>query len=225
MVSPERKTRNLSEAAVYRLLDEVGIRVVAHRMAESVDEAARLAARIGFPVVCKISAAGILHKSSLGGVETDLRTPGEVKAAFTRITSGIQRRAPEAAIDGCLLMAQAPRGLAEVIAGTARDAEFGRVIMFGAGGEFAEVLKCVDFRSLPVGVDQVSSMVAKVRRRMTAAAGWRRLDPAVPAELIRRLGDLLGAHPEIESLDINPAIVYQSTYLVVDAKGVVAEPE
>lgn len=141
------------------------------------------AAEFGFPVVLKIASADILHKSKIGGVEIDLKTPDEVKAAFERIMANVRREAPEAKIDGCLVSARAPRGLAEVIVGTTLDAEFGRVVMFGAGGEFAEVLKCV--------------------------------------ELVRRFSELVQAHPEIVSMDINPAIVYEDRYVVVDAKGTV----
>jgi len=224
--------RNLSEAEAYRLLESAGIRVVPHRVVATADEwtstqppsgqeRSSRAAEFGFPVVLKIASADILHKSKIGGVEIDLKTPDEVKAAFERIMANTHRAAPEAKIDGCLVSARAPRGLAEVIVGTTLDAEFGQVVMFGAGGEFAEVLKCVEFRSLPVSTAAARQMVEKIQARMGASAGWRRVDPAVPAELVRRFSELVQAHPEIVSMDINPAIVYEDRYVVVDAKGTV----
>ncbi len=213
------RQRNLSEAEAYHLLAGAGIRVPAFRVAAKADDAIRAAAELGFPVVLKVASADILHKAKLGGVEVDLKTLDAVKAAFGRILASVRRAAPGAKIDGCLVSEQVPRGLAEVIVGTTRDAEFGRVVMFGAGGEFAEVLRLVDFRSLPVTAAEARKMVDRVRGRMMAAAGWRRIDPAVPAELVRRFGELLQARPEIESLDINPAVIYEDRYVVVDAKG------
>ncbi|HEY3315119.1 MAG TPA: acetate--CoA ligase family protein [Bacillota bacterium] len=215
----ESVQRNLSESEVYGLLAGVGIRVIPHHVAATADEAAAAAEQIGFPVVCKVASADIMHKSKLGGVAVDLHTPAQVKEAFTRIVTQVGRAVPEAKIDGCLICGQAPRGLAEVIVGTARDAEFGRVVMFGAGGEFAEVLKCVDFRSLPADRDQATKMVKKVQAKMKAAQGWNRIDPAVVADLVSRFSDLITAHPEIESIDINPAVIYSDNYLVIDAKG------
>lgn len=215
-----QSTHNLSEAQAYSLLVGAGIKVPAFQIAATVDEAARASTEFGFPVVLKVASADILHKSKLGGVEVGLGSAQEVKAAFERIMAAVRKAAPEAHIDGCLVSEMAPHGLAEVIVGTTHDAEFGPVVMFGAGGEFAEVLKCVDFRSLPLGAADARRMVDKVQGRMKAAAGWKRIDPAVPAELVRRFAELLEAHPEIESIDINPAVIYEDGYVVVDAKGV-----
>ncbi len=213
------RSRNLSEAEAYRLLAAAGINVAAHRLATSAAEAVEAAAEIGFPVVLKVASADILHKAKVGGVAVDLGSTSQVRAAFERIMASVREARPEARVDGCLVCGQVPRGLVEAIIGTTADAEFGRVVMFGAGGEFAEVLKCVDFRSLPVSAEEARKMVEKVRGRMAAAAGWKRVDPDVPAELIRRFSELLEAHPELESIDINPAVIYEDRYVVVDAKG------
>jgi len=215
------RLRNLSEPDVYRLLEGAGLKVPLFRVAGTAEEAARAAAEIGFPVVLKVASADVLHKSKVGGVKVDLGTPEEVRAAFESIVSAVRRAVPEARLEGCLVARQAPRGLAEAIVGAVRDAEFGRVVMFGVGGEFAEVLKCVQFRSLPLTVEEARRMVDKVRERMKAAAGWQRLDPAVAAELVVRFAGLVGGHPEIESIDLNPAVIYEDGYLVVDAKGTV----
>jgi len=44
--------------------------------------------------------------------------------------------------------------------------------------------------------------------------GGRRLEA-----LVRRFSQLLEAHPELESIDINPAVIYEDRYVIVDAKG------
>lgn len=214
--------RNLSEADVYGLLEAAGIKVAPYRLTRTADEAVTAATEFGYPVVCKVASADILHKSKLGGVAVDRRTPEQVREAFEGIVSRVGRAVPEAKIDGCLICGQAPRGLAEAIIGTTRDPEFGRVVMFGAGGEFAEVLRAVDFRSHPVDGGDAADLVRKVQGKMKTAAGWSRIAPAVAADLVRRFSELLAAHPEVESIDINPAVLYEDGYLVIDAKGTLA---
>ena len=63
----------LSEAASKALLDAYGIPVARPYVAASAREAAAVAERIGFPVVLKVLAAGITHKTDVGGVITDGR--------------------------------------------------------------------------------------------------------------------------------------------------------
>ncbi|MHB0884833.1 MAG: acetate--CoA ligase family protein [Bacillota bacterium] len=213
---------NLSEADVYALLEGAGIKVAPYRLVRTADEAARAADEFGYPVVCKVASADIMHKSKLGGVVVDLGSAAQVREAFDGIIARVGRAVPKARIDGCLICGQVPRGLAEAIVGTTRDAEFGRVVMFGVGGEFAEVIKAVDFRSHPVGAGEAAAMARKVQGRMKASAGWSRVAPTVPAELVRRFSELLSGHPEVESIDINPAVLYEDRYIVIDAKGTLA---
>ncbi len=71
----------LSEAESARLLESYGIPVAAWRLAQSPEEAAEAAGELGFPVVLKASFPGLAHKSDVGGVRLDLRTPEEVRAA------------------------------------------------------------------------------------------------------------------------------------------------
>jgi acyl-CoA synthetase (NDP forming) len=51
-----------------QVCDAYGIPVPEEGVARSADEAARLAAAMGFPVVLKIVSPGILHKTEAGGV-------------------------------------------------------------------------------------------------------------------------------------------------------------
>ena len=122
----------LSEIESKQIRDALGIPVaIAHR-AQSAEEAAELAARVGFPAALKVLSPQAVHKSEVGGVELGLGSPAEVKAAFARIRDGLAAKLPGARFDGVAVQAMAPPGL-ELIAGVMRDDRFGALVMAGWG--------------------------------------------------------------------------------------------
>ena len=62
-------------------------------IAASADAAASAAAKIGFPVVLKVLSPEVSHKSDVGGVELNLATEAEVRAAFERIRQSLAAKA------------------------------------------------------------------------------------------------------------------------------------
>ena len=93
------------------------------------------AAALGFPVVVKAAAAGLEHKSEVGGVILNVRTPGDAAAAA-------QRLAPLA--DTLLVEEMVSDGVAEVLVGICVDPQFGQLLVLGAGGVLTELLRDSD---------------------------------------------------------------------------------
>ena len=214
------ETLSLTEIETYSLITEYGIPVVQHVLAQSPKEAAQAGESLGWPVVCKIVSPDIIHKSSIGGVIIGLTSRKEVISAFNTIMANVTRNAPQAKITGCLIAKQAPPGLAEVIVGGLRDIEFGSSVMCGAGGEFAEILKCVTFRPAPTNQQIARQMVENTRKKLINHHGWKSLDPEPLADAIVKMGDLIVNNPQIDSIDLNPLIAYLGSCLVVDSKAV-----
>ena len=81
----QARTRNrqlLTEVEAKAALSAAGIPVSETRLARSRDEALTYAQALGFPVVLKICSPDIVHKSDVGGVALNLRTPEAVTQAF-----------------------------------------------------------------------------------------------------------------------------------------------
>ncbi len=95
---------------------------------------------IGFPVALKLISKDILHKSDAGCVMLNLRTRDEVRQAFRNILENAQRVRLEVVIEGFLVQEMIQKGY-EVIVGLATDPTFGKIILFGLGGVFVEILK------------------------------------------------------------------------------------
>ena len=76
----------LSDEEVRNVLGDFGLPLVAGVVAHTADEAAALAAAIGWPVVAKLSSSRIQHKSDIGAVRLNLRTKPVRQASPTSCT-------------------------------------------------------------------------------------------------------------------------------------------
>jgi acetate---CoA ligase (ADP-forming) len=114
----------------------------------------------------------------------------------------------------------------ELLLGVVQDASFGAVVVCGAGGTSAELLRDVAVRIMPLtrsrrGPD--GPLVAN----LSAARGYRGMTPCDVAAVERvslGLGALVEAHPEIAELDANPLIASPSGAVIVDARVRMQQP-
>jgi acyl-CoA synthetase (NDP forming) len=213
----------LTEVESKQLLEEAGIPIVRARLATSRDAAVRAARDIGLPVVLKVVSPQITHKSDVGGVKLDLKSPEEVADAFDEIMAAARRAAPDAAIDGVSVQQMAPAGI-EVIVGVSTDPQFGPVIMFGLGGILVEVLKDVSFRIIPIASRDARQMIHEIKG-FPLLEGYRGQDPADLAaleSLLLRVSAFVEQQPEVSELDLNPVFAYKDGALAVDARIVLS---
>lgn len=74
-----------SEVEGREFLEANGVPLVPAGLVHGADEAATAARSFGFPVVLKICAAEIPHKSDIGGVALNLRNEEEVRTAYAEV--------------------------------------------------------------------------------------------------------------------------------------------
>lgn len=208
----------LTEPEAKSLLAACGVPVVPTRTVIASPIAAVAAATaLGFPVVLKILAPEITHKSDVGGVVLDLGSPAEVADAASHMLARVAVRRPDATIEGFTLqpMVRRPRAL-ELIAGTHIDPLFGPVILFGAGGTRVEVVADRAVGLPPLNEPLARALVARTKVAKLLA-GWRDVPPVDASALhgvLIALSRLMAEEPRISELDINP--------LLADADGVIA---
>ena len=223
----------LSEAELKTLLSAYGIRVAETVVVRTPEEAAEAAGRLlsapGGPEACvlKIVSPDITHKSDAGGVRLDVRSAGDARRAGEEMLREVAGRMPEARLEGIAVQPMIERrGAHELIAGIARDAAFGPVILFGAGGTAVEVLddKAVD---LPPLDDLLAKAMIARTRVSRLLAGYRNRPPAdleAVSETLIRLARLAAELPEVAELDINPLLADSSGVRALDARVVLADP-
>ena len=207
----------MGDAEARSIMEAYQIPIPAAKLCRTGDEAVAFAEKVGYPVVMKIASPDILHKSDIGGVRLNVRTPEEVRDSFDLIAFRAGRYVPDAEIWGCLVQQQV-RGGKEVIIGMNRDPQFGPLVMFGLGGIYVEALRDVTFRLAPFSPEEANEMMREIRSfdLLSGARGEAPSDLEAAADTLLKVSQLVGDFPEIVEMDINPLIVFDK------GKGVMA---
>jgi acetyl coenzyme A synthetase (ADP forming)-like protein len=201
---------------VARLLTAYGLPVAPSRAAAGAQEAVAAAAALGYPVVVKGIAEGLVHKTERGAVRLDLRTPEEVTAACKAIAAALAPAPLRFQVQTMV------RDGHETILGLARDPKFGPLLMFGLGGIFVEVMKDVIFRIPPITDVEAREMVRGIHGYpiLAGARGGPKADEGFLVEALLRLARMALDWPRLAQVDINPLIVGadRARSFVVDAR-------
>jgi acetyl-CoA synthetase (ADP-forming) len=205
----------LSEFESKQLLAEAGIPVPREHLVHSVEDAARAAEQLGYPVVLKLCGRGIAHKTERSLVRLDLMSEEFVRQSTEDLLA--LRSAGER--DAGVLVQPMVQGRREVIAGLVRDEQFGPCVMLGLGGVFAEVLGDVAFAVAPLEPFDAGDLIEALR--YSNVLGTFRGEPPVDREKLGHILEVLGRigleRPGVLSIDLNPLVVVGSEPVVVDA--------
>lgn len=207
----------LLEHEALDVFDAYGIPTVERRVARSADEAAAAAAVLGYPVVLKTLSPDVVHKTDVGGVRVDVRTEEDVRRIHDELTAAME--AAGARVEG-VLVASFLSGGKETIVGMTSDPGFGPLLMFGLGGIYVETLRDVVFRVQPVSEVDAREMIHSIRGRklLEGVRGEAGVDEGPLVEVIQRVSQLVGDHPRIDELDINPFLAFPRGGAAVDAR-------
>ena len=199
------------------LLAAAGVPFAEARQVAGEDEALGAAAEIGYPVVLK--ALGQLHKSDSGGVAVGLRGPEELADAFQQMESALSP--PSYSVEA---MAPLSRGL-ELIVGAKRDPRFGPILLVGAGGLYAEVVKDVAVALAPVTEAAAEALFRSLRIAplLDGARGRPAVDVGAAARAAAALSRIAAEHPEIAEVEINPLLALPDGALGLDARIVLGD--
>ena len=205
----EEGRRFLRSGEALQVLRAAGIPTAEFAACASEGEVLAAAGNIGYPVVLKIDAAEVVHKSDVGGVLLNLQNPRELAAASTRLFEAMAALDVPSAGRRLLVEEMVTEGR-ETILGLSAVPQFGHLVMFGLGGIYTEVLGDVAFRVVPLLDRDAADMVREIRG-LPILEGVRGEPPiAFPAveEALLRLSQLAQQVPEIAEADINPFLTF-----------------
>lgn len=201
---------SIGDAEAWEVLKAYGFNVPRSRLAATPEEAVDIADEFGYPVVMKIASPDILHKTDVGGVKVNLRSPGDVRDAFDLMIYRAGRYVPGARVWGCQVQ-EMVHGGREVLLGMSRDPQFGPLVAFGLGGIYVEALKDVSFRVAPFSPREADEMIREIRayRLLEGVRGEPPSDHMAMVDALLRISQLVSDFPEIVELDINPLMVFE----------------
>lgn len=160
-----------------------------------------------------LKAGWLEHKSEVGGVVMNLRTPERAREVFADMHSRLG--------DGdYVLEAQDSRADAvEILVAARRDPQLGPVIVVGAGGTETELHRDIRLECAPVSQDTAVAMLDQLRTA-PLLHGWRgreAVDITALAELVAVMSHLITTRRDIAEIELNPVRVTASGPVAVDA--------
>lgn len=157
----------------------------------------------GFPCFLKVNLG--IHKTEEGGVVECFDLADAEKKLWAMHAKFPDHR----------IIVQEKIGGVEMIVGLKEDVVFGKVLMVGFGGIFAEVKKDVAFRVLPVSKKDVVEMVGELEGFGIFGARGKEYDLDGFYGLVLKVAAL---GERIGEMDLNPVMVNESGAFVVDAR-------
>jgi hypothetical protein len=156
------------------------------------------------PAVLKADTAA--HKTDEGLVFVGLKTDAELRDAYARISR-------HHGVFGQPVV----RGF-EFAAGALEDPTFGKVVMFGLGGTYAELFRDVTFRAAPLTRKDAVEMTGEPRVSRVFA-GFRGDKPSREAvvDVLLKLSRMCD-DADFREVDVNPLMVDGGRALAVDAR-------
>ncbi|GLW66730.1 GNAT family N-acetyltransferase [Actinomadura rubrobrunea] len=212
--------RWLDPETARRLLGGYGIAVAETIGVDGPESAVEAAAATGYPVALKAVGPALVHKSDVGGVRLDLRTPEQVRDAYRAMAASLGE-----AMTGAVVQRMAGEGV-EIIIGAVEDPRFGPLVMVGMGGTAADLLGDRVFRAAPLADGEAAEMIRSLRCA-PLLFGYRGRPPAAVSALedqVARVARLVADNPEIAELDLNPVIVTPRGAAAVDVRVRLAPP-
>lgn len=190
-------------------------------IAKNVRQAMKIAKKIGYPVALKLVSKDIIHKTDIGGIKLDVKSDEELLSSFEQILLDVKKKNKKVTTEGILVQEMIPKGQ-ELIIGGKHDQQFGKIIVFGLGGVFAEVFDDVSMRVIPISERDAMKMIEEIKGyRILSGYRGSKYDIKSLTDILLKTSKLLSDNKSIKELDINPVIVSSKGAVAVDARIIV----
>lgn len=211
-------TSVLDEAAAKALLSRAGVAVPRGRRV-TIEDTTRVesaASDLRYPVVAK--AAGVAHKSDVGGVIVGIANDVELAGAVGQLHE---------LGDTVLVEEQVTDAVAELLVTVRREPPIGNVLVIGSGGTLVELVGDTVTALLPLAPEEIAAMLdgLKIGRLLAGHRGHAAADHSAIVDVVNRLATMLAQSPEIVEIEINPLMATPRVAIAVDALITVATEE
>lgn len=212
----------LTEFKSKELLREIGIPIPAQKLTKTKKETVQAADDMGYPVVMKLMAEDIVHKSDSGAVKLGIQDGEEASNAYEKLM-----QIPAESEKKVSVQQMAKEPITELIIGMTTDPQFGPSLMFGIGGILVELLEDVSFRIAPITEYDAREMIHEIKGfpLLDGYRGKPKADIDAIVDVLMKISDLVMEHEEIYEMDLNPVFIYEDGISCVDARIILKEED
>jgi acetyltransferase len=188
--------------------------------AKTVTEAIKYAKKLKFPVVLKLCAKTITHKTDIGGVKLNIKDEKGVEKAFKEIVASLKSRKLEKEFVGVSVQSMIKSDGYEIIIGSSIDPQFGPVLLFGSGGQLVEVMRDSSLALPPLTTTLARRAMerTKIYQAFKGVRGRKPIDIKKLEKIFVRFSNLVVENLDIKEMDINPLIVSSDGIISVDSR-------
>ncbi|MDR3290348.1 MAG: acetate--CoA ligase family protein [Rickettsiales bacterium] len=166
-------------------------------------------------IVLKLSAPEALHKTEMKGIYLNVNDEAKFNEGWDGLYASINKFNLKGA---SILIQEMITTSTETIIGINSDKNFGKVMVFGTGGIYTEIMKDTTLRILPT--DDFTDMIkeTKVGIILNGVRGEEPKAVNALAETLKKVQQIVLEIPEIISIDANPILITKDRVLAVDFK-------
>ena len=193
----------------FALLEEFGLPTAQGLSTSDWSEALAFADKVGYPLVAKIDAPEVAHKSDMGGVILGITNAQQLQAAWNEL---------QAKLPGAVLLQRQLQGT-ELILGMQKDPSFGPIFTVGLGGIFVEIMKDVALLLPSDSKHTIRNAVLGLRSAalLQGARGKAVADIDALTQVIQNFMAMgMALQDVIQEAEINPLLVSGADMAAVD---------
>ena len=201
----------------FALLEDFGLPTAQGLSTSDWGQALAFSEKVGFPLVAKIDAPDVAHKSDIGGVILGITNAQQLQAAWNEL---------QAKLPGALLLQRQLQGT-ELILGMQKDPSFGPIFTVGLGGIFVEIMKDVALLLPNDSKQTIRTAVLGLRSAalLQGARGRAVADMEALTQVIQNFMAMgIALQDAIEEAEINPLLVSGSDMAAVDCLVIPVAP-
>ena len=167
------------------------------------------------PVVMKLSSPDAIHKTEMKGIYLDIKDENQFNYSWDNLNEAINKYK---LTNASILIQEMIFRSNEAIIGVNTDENFGKIMIFGMGGIYTEIMEDISVRILPTNDFEEMINETKIGKILKGIRGEEPKALKQVIETLNKVQNIAFDFPEITSIDINPILITKERAVVADFK-------
>ena len=167
------------------------------------------------PIVMKLSSPDAIHKTEMKGIYLDVKDENQFNYSWDNLAEAINKYQLS---NASILIQEMIFKSNEAIIGVNTDNNFGKIMIFGMGGIYTEIMEDISVRILPTNNFEEMINETKIGKILKGVRGEEPKALKEVIDVLNKVQQIAIDFPEIVSLDINPILITKQRAVVADFK-------